>query len=244
MRNLKLTIEYDGTNYCGWQRQANGASVQGVIEAVLQKLLKQKVSLIGAGRTDSGVHAKNQVANFRAHTTMTVRQVLCALNAALPEDIAIRSVEEMPQGFNARFDARGKLYRYDIVNDAIPVPLERRYAYQFRAPLNVPLMRHEAKALVGKYDFASFQARDRRKRPSISNIKDIAVRRAGTHIYIDITANGFLYNMVRTIVGTLIETGRGKLGRGDVKKILKARNRALAGPTAPAQGLTLMRVDY
>lgn len=244
MRNIKLTIEYDGTNYCGWQNQINGTSVQEVIEKALKKILKQKIKLIGAGRTDSGVHACGQVANFRTASRLTGRELLFALNSNLPKDIAVKKVEEVGPGFHARFKAKSKLYTYTIFNSLIPSPLERRYSYQYKIPLDVRLMKKEAKALLGRHSFKSFQAASKDGCSSISNVKRISIKNNCQRISIDIEATGFLYNMARNIVGTLIDVGRGRLQEGDVRRILKAKDRSLAGPTAPAKGLCLMKVNY
>jgi len=244
MRNIKLTIEYDGTNYCGWQRQRNGSSIQETLEKALKKILREKVNVVGAGRTDSGVHAQGQVANFKTTSRLTTREFFSALNATLPEDIVIKRVEEVGIDFNARFSAKNKLYRYYIFNSSISSPFQRQYSYQYRHPLNVAIMRKEAKLLLGKHDFKSFQAADKIKRTSVRRIKKISIKKHDKHIYIDIEADGFLYNMVRNIVGTLVYLGKGKLRRGDMKKILKAKKRSLAGPTAPPQGLCLIKVDY
>jgi len=244
MRNIKLTIEYDGTNYCGWQKQINGPSIQEATEKTLKKITGQKVTLIGAGRTDSGVHALAQVANFKAKSRLTTEQLLFALNTNLPKDIAINEVEEVSPGFNARFRAKSRLYRYSIINSPVRSPLEARHSYLFRIPLDIRLMRKEAKTLLGRHNFSSFQAKGGSKSTPVTTVKRISVTAKGKHVYIDIEAKGFLYNMVRNIVGTLIEIGRGKLKAGDTGKILKAKNRAVAGPTAPARGLCLMKVNY
>ena len=244
MRYIKLTIEYDGTNYCGWQKQINGPSIQEATEKALKKITGQKVTLIGAGRTDSGVHALAQVANFKAKTRLTTEQLLFALNTNLPKDIAVNKVEETRPDFNARFRAKTRLYRYSIINSPVRSPLEARHSYQFRIPLNIKLMKKEAKTLLGRHNFSSFQAKGGSKSTPVTTVKKISVTTNGKHIYIDIEAKGFLYNMVRNIVGTLIDIGRGKLSPGDTKKILKAKDRTLAGPTAPAKGLCLMKVNY
>jgi len=244
MRNVKFTIEYDGTGYCGWQRQSNGTSIQEVIEKTLKRTLGETVKLTGSGRTDSGVHARAQVANFKTSSRLTTKQLLFALNSSLPKDIAIVKAEEAPSGFNARFKARRKVYRYRILNSPTHSPLEIRYSYQYRQPLDVGLMKREAGALLGRHNFKSFQALDSRRRSSVTHIRRIAITRRQKNICIDIEADGFLYNMVRVIVGTLIEIGRGKFKKGDMERILKAKDRAMAGPTAPARGLCLMEVRY
>jgi len=244
MRNIKLTIEYDGTSYCGWQKQINGPSIQETLEKALAKITGQKVTLTGAGRTDSGVHALAQVASFKVKSRLATEQLLFALNTNLPKDIAVKKVEAVRPGFNARFRAKSRLYRYSIINSPVRSPLEIRHSYQFRIPLDIKLMRREAKTLLGRHNFSSFQAKGGSKTTPVTTVKKISVTTKGKHIYIDIEAKGFLYNMVRNIVGTLMDIGRGKLSPGDTRKILKAKNRTLAGPTAPAKGLCLMKVNY
>jgi len=190
------------------------------------------------------VHALAQVANFNVKSRLATEQLLFALNTNLPKDIAVKKVEAVRPGFNARFRAKSRLYRYSIINSPVRSPLEIRHSYQFRIPLDIKLMRREAKTLLGRHDFSSFQAKGGSKSTPVTTVKKISVTTKGKHIYIDIEAKGFLYNMVRNIVGTLMDIGRGKLSPGDTRKILKAKNRTLAGPTAPAKGLCLMKVNY
>jgi len=244
MRNFKLTVEYDGTSYCGWQTQVNGTSIQEVIEKSLKHTFKKKVALTGAGRTDSGVHSVGQVASFRANTRLTRKQLLFALNSRLPNDIAIKKVEDVGSGFNACRSAKRKLYRYAILNSPIPAPLLRRYSYRYTIPLNINAMRKASMVLKGRHDFKSFRAAGSRRRNSITTIYRISTKKEGDFIHMDMEAKGFLYNMVRNIAGTLIEIGRGKLQSGDMKRILQAKDRAQAGPTAPAKGLCLIKVSY
>lgn len=253
MRNIRLTIEYDGTNYCGWQIQnsakrivhsAKRDTIQGTIEEALKKILQEKVKLIGSGRTDSGVHARGQVANFKTKSRLSSTNIQRAVNSLLPSDIRVREAVEVQLHFNSRFEAKSKMYRYTIVNDTLVSPFDRRYCYFFSYPLNVARMRREAKCLIGKHDFKSFQAADKEEKNSTRRIKKLKIKRERDFIYIDIEADGFLHNMARNIVGTLVEAGRGKLKIGSVEKILKAKNRELAGPTASAKGLCLMKVKY
>ena len=254
MYNLKLIIAYDGTNYAGWQVQKNANTVQAEIEKALKKILRERVRIIGAGRTDSGVHAKAQVANFKTEKPATAesgRHLFCqklknALNASLPGAIRVTGVKKVSEKFHSQYDAKAKTYRYAILNGGIDDPFLDRYYFRVQYPLNVLLMKKEAKALIGKHDFKSFQAK-----ANLSPIKDtkrtvkkIAVKKKGRFIYLDFEADGFLHNMVRNIAGTLIETGRGYLPPGSMKKILLSKNRRKAGPTAPARGLTLVRVKY
>lgn len=251
MRNIRLTIEYDGTNYNGWQIQqkkpkevGTEKTIQGVIERVLGGILQEEVRLIGAGRTDAGVHALGQVANFKTKSKTPITVIQKALNGLLPKDIIIRDIEEVKPYFNARFDARSKIYRYQILNRDYSSAFDRLYQYHVPYKLDVRLMRQEARVLVGRHDFKSFQAADKRERMSVRNLRRISIRRDGPAISIDIEADGFLYNMVRNIVGTLIEIGRGKFPPGSMRKILLAKDRTLAGPTAPAKGLSLVQVRY
>ena len=247
IRNIKLTLEYDGTNFNGWQMQARSKrTVQGEIEKVLSRILKKKTAVIGSGRTDSGVHAKAQTANFKTVSTMTPVQILKALNALLPEDLAVVAAEEVPLNFHARYSVKSKIYRYAILNRESRSPLSRHISLFYRRYLNLHRMRKEAQVLIGRKDFKSFQATDfaLSEKNTIRTIKKIQIRKSGDFIYIDTEANGFLYKMVRNIVGTLLEIGSGKRPVRSMKDILSKKNRQDAGPTAPAQGLCLLEVRY
>lgn len=244
MRNIKLTIAYDGTRYAGWQIQKNAKTIQGEIEKALKKIFKQKVRVIGAGRTDSGVHARAQVANF------TIARPGCAtvnaLNANLPEDIRVIEEKQVPLKFHARFDAKSKIYRYTILNSRIDDPFLCNYYYKFPHELNTLLMKKETKVLLGLHDFKSFQAKSASSgvKSTARTIKKISIKKEKDLVHIDIEANGFLHNMARNIAGTLIEVGRGYLPEGSMRKILSSKDRTKAGPTAPAKGLTLLEVKY
>ena len=251
VRNIRLTIEYDGTNYNGWQMQRLGGknrnnvkTIQETIQDALNKILQEDVKLLASGRTDSGVHALGQVANFRTNSNIHPKVIQKALNSLLPPDIAIVNAKEIHKEFHATYDAKSKLYRYTICPLPFPHPLNRFYAYTVYHPLDIALMRQEAKVLIGRHNFKSFQARDKKEKNTVRTIKKLVIKPDKEFIHIDIEADGFLYNMVRNIVGTLIEIGRGKLGKGVLKKILEAKDRRLAGPTAPAKGLCLVRVRY
>jgi tRNA pseudouridine38-40 synthase len=246
MRNLKLQIEYDGTNYCGWQVQHRhkGKSIQGTIEKTLRKILQEKVRLIASGRTDAGVHALAQIANFKARSEITLKKLQRALNGLLPDDISISRIEEAGPDFHSRFAAKSKTYRYTILNRVHPSPLLRNKVYFYPYHLDIKLMRKESRGLLGKHNFRSFQAADKKERDPVRIIKKLKIAKNRDLLYIDITADGFLYNMTRNIVGTLIEIGRTKFPEGSLKKILLARNRKFAGPTAPARGLCLLEVKY
>lgn len=252
MRNLKLTIEYDGTNYAGWQiqirkdakTQRHPPTIQGTIEKVLSKILQEKIKLIGSGRTDAGVHALCQVANFKTNSNITLKKLKIALNGLLPDDIKVSRVEKVSLNFHSRFDAKAKLYRYTILNRTYPSPHFQNLAYFYPYPLNVRLMQEAARLLLGKHNFKSFQASGSPERNPIKTIKKLKITKDKDFIHIEIEADGFLYNMARNIVGTLIEIGRGRLNKESLKKILKASDRKLAGPTAPACGLYLCAVKY
>lgn len=251
MRNIKLTIEYDGTNYSGWQIQqkrpqslGKEKTIQGIIEKALEQILQERIRLTGAGRTDAGVHALGQVANFKTKSKMPMAAMQRALNALLPKDIVIIDIEEARPDFNARFDARSKTYRYQILNRHYSTAFDRLYQCHIPYRLEVRQMKREARALSGRHYFKSFQAADKKERMSVRNIRRISIRKDGPVINIEIEANGFLYNMVRNIVGTLIEIGRGKFPPGSMRRILRAKDRTLAGPTAPAKGLSLIQVKY
>jgi len=246
-RNIKLTLEYDGTHFNGWQVQDKSKrTVQGEIEKVLSKIFKKKCRIMGSGRTDSSVHAKAQVVNFKTTSTMTPVQILKALNAWLPEDVSITHAQEVPLNFHAQYSVKSKIYRYSILNRPSRSALERHVSFFYPHHLNLTLVRREAKNLLGKKDFKSFQAADfsRAKRNTIRTIKKIQIRKSADFIYIDIEADGFLYKMVRNIVGTLLEISSGKRSLGSIQKILKAKNRKAAGQTAPAKGLCLLEVKY
>lgn len=247
MRNLKLKIEYDGSNYCGWQvqsRRNNKKSIQETLEKKLCKILQEKIRLVVSGRTDAGVHAKAQVANFNTNSKISLDKLQRALNGLLPQDIAITGVEEVSSDFHSRFSAKSKIYRYVIVNRNYPSVFIREQAYFYSYPLNISRMKAEAGILLGKHDFKCFQAADKKDRSSLRTIKKLKITKANDLIHIDIEADGFLYNMVRNIAGTLIEIGRGRFPKGYMKKLLVSRNRKLAGPTVPACGLCLLKVRY
>ncbi len=258
-RNIRLKIEYDGTRFCGWQRQRAGKrlnTVQGEIEKAAKKLFGEKISLTGAGRTDAGVHAEAQTANFKVRSELPLRNIEKGLNSYLPKDIAVLSAEEVGSDFHARFNAKGKLYRYTIINRKTRSPLLKRYAAFVSYDLDITKMKMAAKYLVGRRDFTSFQASpaqgpkiscgsgDKRKRGAVRTVKRLDIVSSPPLIEIYIQANGFLYNMVRNIVGTLIDVGRGRIAPEKVNRILARRCRSEAGQTAPAKGLCLLQVFY
>jgi len=242
IRNIKLTIEYDGTNYYGWQSQKNLKTIQETIQNALKKILQHDIKLNGAGRTDRGVHALAQIANFKTHSAIGLSKLKKALNSLLPADIVVKKIKEVNFAFHSRFSSKSKVYQYIILNQKYPSAFLKDKVYFYPYPLDLQLMKKAARFLKGKHDFRSFQIADKVKRNSIRTIKDIRIQKKKNIIYINIEADGFLRGMARSIVGTLIEIGRGK--PLDIKKILKAKNRKTAGPTAPACGLYLVKVSY
>lgn len=246
MKNIKLIIEYDGTAYCGWQRQKNALAIQEKIEDALEKIFGRHLRVEGASRTDSGVHAKAQVASFKmpSYCSIPLEKLIFAINTRLPFDIRIKSAQNVPLEFHPRFDTKSKIYRYTILNDTIESVFDRNFCWFIPYRLNLNLIKKEMEVLKGKHDFKSFQTKDIRERTSVRTIKDIKVLKKGRYIHILVEGDGFLYNMVRSIVGTVVDIARGKLAPGSMKKILDAENRAVAGPTAVAKGLCLLEVKY
>jgi len=243
----KLTVEYDGTDFVGWQRQSNGPSVQAAIEAALTDMHGGIATAIrGAGRTDAGVHALGQVAHFDAppSTNVPAHGYQRGLNAVLPRAIAILAVERVADDFDARFSARGKLYRYSIWTAPTRSPMRDRYVWHLRRAIDVARMQQAADVLVGRHDFNAFRAADCERKTTTRTLTRLAVARSGDLVTIEVEADAFLKNMVRIIVGTLCEVGWGKRSATDVQRILDGRDRRQAGITAPAQGLALVRVDY
>lgn len=247
MRNLKLEIEYEGTDYCGWQIQSHNKqkkSIQEILEKTLRKILQEKIRLIASGRTDAGVHALAQVANFKTNSPIPLIKLQKALNSLLPDDIVVKGIEEVNPEFHSRFAVKSKVYRYTILNRPYPSVFLRNRAYFYPHPLDINLMHRESRCLLGRHNFRAFQASDKVGRDSIRTIKKLKIAKDKDLIYIDIEADGFLYNMTRNIIGTLIEIGRGRFLPGTLKKILFSKNRKLAGPTVPGQGLYLLKVKY
>ncbi len=244
-RNFKLTLCYDGTRYRGWQRQGNtGDTIQGKLETLLSRLLEQDVAVHGSGRTDAGVHAAGQTASFRADTAMECSQLLASLRQFLPEDIGALALEEAPEGFHARLSAREKTYVYRVWNSQSPCVFERRYVYVFPRPLDMEAMAEAAAALRGRHDFAAFSTGKKKGRAAVRTLRGIEISPEGEEVRFTYTADGFLYNMVRIMTGTLLEIGAGDRPAGDIPGILASQQRSLAGFTAPAKGLCLLRVAY
>lgn len=244
MKRVKLTIAYDGTNYCGWQVQPNGITVEEVINKALQKLTGENILVIGASRTDSGVHALGNVAVFDTETTIPADRIAMALNQRLPDDIVIVKSEEVPLDFHPRYCDCRKTYEYHIINTRIPIPTKRLTNYFVSYNLDLDKMRQAASYLVGEHDFVSFCNVRTDVENTVRTITALDIVKNGDEITIRITGNGFLYNMVRIIVGTLIRVGRGFYEPEKVKEILEAKDRKAAGVTAPAHGLMLVEIHY
>ncbi len=245
MRNIRLTLEYDGTSYHGWQRQKNALTIQEVVETALAKLTGEPVRLLGSGRTDAGVHAWAQVANFHTSSHIPLRAFHAGLNSLLPRDIAVLEAAAAPPDFHARKSARAKTYEYRILNRASSSPLNRRYAWVVQDSLDLEAMARAAAALPGEHDFSTFRASGGSPGPAVREVFHAAWHPEGEgHLRFSITANGFLRGMVRSLVGTMVEIGRGKRPPEDLAALLAQADRRLAGPTAPAQGLFLVEVIY
>jgi tRNA pseudouridine38-40 synthase len=244
MRTLKLVLEYDGFDYCGWQIQAEVPTLQGAIEAALEKILGERVRIHGAGRTDAKVHALGQVASLRCPSEIPAMALQRAVNSLLPRDVVVHEVRDVAADFHARYSALGKTYTYRILNRPTRAPLRLRYAWHIPQSLDLPTMALAAACLEGTHDFGSFQATGSEVTTSERTVTELTIARAGDEIVISCTADGFLRHMVRNIVGTLVEVGRGRWSPADVKRILDGCDRQLAGATAPPHGLCLTRVLY
>ncbi len=242
--NIKLTIEYDGTDYHGWQIQPNGRTIQQILEQALEKFVGVKVRVNGSGRTDAGVHALGQVANFIAPEPVDLRRLQKGLNALTPRDIVVKRVESAPDSFDARRDARSRLYRYRIWNHPVPSAFHRRFSWHVHDPLDLPAMREAIRCLEGEHDFGSFQAAGCDALHPVRRIYLDSLDLEGDVLVYTVEATAFLRHMVRNIVGTLVEVGRGERSPADFASLLQRQDRTLAGPTAPAQGLFLVEVKY
>lgn len=244
MKRIKLTVAYDGTDYCGWQIQKNGITVEEVLNRALSRLTGENITVIGASRTDAGVHARGNVAVFDTNTRIPAERITYALNALLPEDVTVVRSEEVPAGWHPRKCVSVKTYEYRILNREFPDPVRRRDTYFVSFRLDIERMREAAQYLIGEHDFKSFCSAQTTVEDTVRTIYDLDIDKEGDLITIRVRGNGFLYNMVRIIAGTLASVGRGYFEPQDIKAMLAERDRTKAGVTAPPQGLTLMGIEY
>lgn len=244
MPRFKLIVAYDGTDYHGFVKQNNVITVQEVLEKAIEKILRTPVLIEGAGRTDAGVHANGQCCIFDAETAIPVSSMLRAINSKLPSDVVVKELEIAEADFHPRFAAKHKTYRYRILNSRIRDPFMHKYAYFYPTPLDIEWMQDAAAYMVGEHDFKCFCAAGSTVLSTVRKIYDLTVTKQEDLIQIDVCGNGFLYNMVRIIAGTLIKAGEHKLSPSDIQRVIESKDRRLAGPTAPPQGLTMLQINY
>ena len=245
MRNIKLTIMYDGKDFNGWQKQPNKLNIQGTIEKVLSEMTGEEIELNASGRTDAGVHSFGQVANFKTNSKIPIEKFPIAINSKIKKSIVITNAEEVEERFHSRYNCKRKTYRYVIDNSEFPTPMYRYLEYHIPNKLNIEAMKKAAKYFEGEYDFKAFKSSGTSSKSSVRTIYKAEVKKAeNNRIYIELTGNGFLYNMVRIISGTLVEVGFGKIKPEEIKTIIESKDRQKAGKTLPAHGLYLMNVNY
>lgn len=244
MRRIRLTIAYDGTDYCGWQKQDGAPSVQETVEDAIRKLTGEPAEVIGASRTDSGVHALGQTAVFDTESPVPADRFVPALNSFLPDDIRITESEEVPESFHPRFDAHKKRYEYRIFIGNVCPPMRFRYVHHLREVPDVTAMQEAASYIVGTHDFTSFCAAGAQVKTKVRTVTSIQVEKAGDEIVIAVEGDGFLYNMIRIIAGTLVNAGLGRTKPAEIPDIITGMDRSLAGPTLPAKGLCLCKIWY
>lgn len=244
MRNIKLTIEYDGKDFKGWQKQPNKPNIQGEIERAIYNITKEEVDLIGSGRTDAGVHALGQVANFKTNSNIPIEKLALAINSQLKNSIIIKKAEEVDERFHSRYNAKHKTYRYIINNSPCGTAIYRNLEYCFPIKLDVAKMQEAAKYFEGEHDFKAFKSSGTSAKNSVRTIYNASVKQEGEKIIIELTGNGFLYNMVRIISGTLLDVGLQKIKPEEIKNIIEEKDRKKAGKTLPAHGLYLVEVKY
>ena len=244
MRNIKLIIEYDGKGFNGWQKQPNKLNIQGEIEKAIEEITQEKIDLIASGRTDAGVHSLGQTANFKTNSKIPADKLAFAINSKLKKSIRIKSAEEVDERFHSRYSVKSKKYRYTINNSLHGTALYRDMEYHFPVKLDVEKMKEAAKYFEGEHDFKAFKASGTSSKSSVRKIYKAEVYQIGEKIYIELTGNGFLYNMVRIISGTLLDVGIGKIKPEEIIEIIESKDRKRAGKTLPANGLCLVEVTY
>ena len=245
MRNFKMILQYEGTRYQGWQRQESSENtIQGKLEALLSKMCGHRVEVQGSGRTDAGVHAAGQVANAHLETDKSAREILLYMNSYLPEDIAVIAVEEVDERFHSRLNAKGKTYLYRVINSDLPHVFERKFTYRVEEKLDIDAMKEAAGLLCGTHDFAAFSSAKKGKKSTVRTIEEIRIEEHKDEIFFYFSGNGFLFHMVRILMGTLLEVGLGKREASEMRDILDSGKRERAGALAPAKGLSLLRVRY
>ena len=245
MRNIKVILQYEGTKYQGWQRQESTKNtIQGRLEALLTKMCGQKVEVDGSGRTDAGVHAYGQVANFHIDTKMSLSEIMDYMNRYLPEDIAVIDIKEMSERFHSRLNAKGKTYVYRVINGKVPHIFDRRYTYVVEEKLDMEAMEQAAGLLCGTHDFRAFTSNKRSRKSTVRTVDSITIEKKGDEIRFTFKGNGFLYHMVRIMMGTLLEAGMHKTDEVQIEKLLMSGTRQEAGHLVPAKGLALVEVFY
>lgn len=245
LRNIKLTLQYEGTRYRGWQRLGDsGATIQGKLETLLARLTGEEVQLIGSGRTDAGVHAQAQVANFHTASSLDIPAFIAGFREYLPDDIQVTAVEEVPDRFHARYNAKMKTYRYRLDRGAVPDVFTRRVALHLPGELKLDAMREAGRLLIGENDFRSFTNSRYKNKSTVRELHEADVIEDGRFLDLLFSGAGFLHNMIRILAGTLVAVGRGELDAASIPGILEARDRQASGPMLPAHGLTLLRVEY
>ena len=244
MRNIKLIIEYDGKEFNGWQKQPDKLNIQGEIEKAISEITREKIELIASGRTDRGVHSLGQTANFKTNSSIPIEKFPIAINSKLKKSIVIKSAEEVDERFHSRYSVKSKTYRYTINNSKYGSAIYRNIEFHFSVNLDVEKMKEAAKYFEGEHDFKAFKASGTSSKSSVRTIYKANVFKEGDRIIIELTGNGFLYNMVRIIAGTLLDVGLGKISPQEIPNIIESKDRTQAGKTLPANGLCLMRVEY
>ena len=245
MGNYRIILQYEGTKYQGWQRQdSTDNTIQGKLEALLTKMCGEPVEIQGSGRTDAGVHAFGQVANFHGNTELSEKEIMEYMNRYLPEDIGVIEVEQVPERFHSRLNAKGKIYRYRVMTGNVPHVFERKYVYEHLEKLDIAAMQNAAEQFLGTHDFKSFTSTKRGKKSTVRTIESIKITENGDEVCFTYKGDGFLYHMVRIMTGTLLEVGEGKRSFTEIPGILAAKNREKADFLAPAKGLALMEVFY